>query len=731
MNIDEVLATFVTESRELLQEMENALLACERSGADAESINSIFRAAHTIKGSAGMFALDHIVRFTHVLETCLDLVRGGRVALSAPLITLLLECCDHIIAQIDGCAAGETTDTPESVQRAAGLIDRLQCLSGIAPPVVAAKAATVVTPATAPAAQGEDRAVSDAWHISVRFSSDVLRNGMDPVAFIRYLATFGELVAVEVVTHGVPPVADFDPEVCYLGFEVALRTTASKERIEAAFDFVRDDCQLSILPPNSLIADFEALLRERREPHEKLGDILVACGSLTARELGIALRMQAEWRSAGATSVALGEILVQNGVVQGPVVAAALESQEKSRALAKQLDSSTIRVETSKLDRLIDLIGELIVVGAGTQLGARRAQLADLTELASRLARLVEEVRDSALELRMVQIGGTFNRFQRVVREVSAQLGKQVALEISGAETEIDKTMVERLNDPLLHLVRNAIDHGIELPEVRTAAGKPPQGSLSLRARHESGSIIIEIGDDGRGIDRDRVRRKAIERGLITADASLRDAEILELLFAPGFSTAEAVTDLSGRGVGMDVVKRNIEQLRGTVELASEPGKGSTVRMRLPLTLAIIDAFLMRVGPACYVVPLDVVDECVELPATDVAEGADYLGLRGSVLPMMRLRERFSIGGPVPRRQNVVVIRWGARRVGLVVDALLGKLQAVIKPLPEVLSPLDGITGSTILGDGSVALILDIGALAVQAELQARAAPSNLQEYSR
>tara|TARA_R110000868_G_scaffold61623_10_gene187243 strand:+ start:37820 stop:38971 length:1152 start_codon:yes stop_codon:yes gene_type:complete len=362
---------------------------------------------------------------------------------------------------------------------------------------------------------------------------------------------------------------------------------------------------------------------------------------------------------------------------------------------------------------LINLVGELIIAGANTRMLAQRSNLADMCESAETLSRLVEEVRDSALTLRMVQIGATFNRFQRVVRDVSREIGKDIVLQISGGDTELDKTVVEKIGDPLTHLVRNAMDHGIEPAEVRLSAGKPLQGVVRLNAYHEAGGIVIEVSDDGGGLNPQKILAKATQRGLVSEGQQFGDKDLLNLIFEPGFSTAEQISNLSGRGVGMDVVKRNITALRGTVELDSVLGQGTCVRIRLPLTLAIIDGFLIGVGQSSYVVPLDMVVECIELPSAEIA-GQQHLDLRGEVLPFIRLRQLFDDQSQPPRRENVVVVRYAGIRAGLVVDQLLGEFQTVIKPLGKVFCQVPALSGFTILGSGAVALILDIPGLLTQ-----------------
>jgi two-component system chemotaxis sensor kinase CheA len=494
-----------------------------------------------------------------------------------------------------------------------------------------------------------------------------------------------------------------DPECCYLGFEIALQTDAGRAAIENVFEFVRDDLQLRILPPDSKAGEVIKLIESLPEEPARLGEILVRCGAITQHELAEALAAQAGKEPAQP----IGQILVEQGRVAPTVVDAAL-SRQKALREGRASEMQSIRVDADKLDRLVDLVGELVIAAAGAQLVARGARVPELMESHSVLAALVEQVRDASLQLRMVKIGASFGRFQRVVHDVARELGKDIVLQTSGEDTELDKTVVERIADPLTHLVRNAMDHGIEPAAVRAEHGKPAQGTVRLNAFHESGSIVIEVCDDGGGLNRQRILAKAVERGLAEADKSMSDSEVFALVFEPGFSTAEKVTNLSGRGVGMDVVKRNITALRGTVEIDSAEGVGTTVRVRLPLTLAIIDGFQVRVGGSVFVLPLDMVEECV---AFHDDSGHDYTDLRGEVLPVIRLRELFEVEGPRGARLNLVVVRHGSARAGLLVDALLGEAQTVIKPLSKLFAQVRGIGGSSILGNGEVALILDVPTL--------------------
>jgi len=495
---------------------------------------------------------------------------------------------------------------------------------------------------TAPEARAAGAAAGN-WLISLRFGPDVLRNGMDPLAFLQYLARLGRISDVAASFDGMPAGEAMDAETCYLGLDLAFSGDATEADIENVFEFVRDDCAIRI----------KAVPTVRAEP--------------------------------GATAV-----------------------QAAAGGDAKVQERRSIRVDADKLDHLIDLVGELIIAGARSALLARGLGSSELLESTSLLSGLVADVRDSALQLRMVKIGATFNRFQRVVHDVAREIGKDIELQVNGEDTELDKTVVEQIGDPLTHLVRNAIDHGIESTELRRQRGKSERGTVWLNAYHDSGSIVIEVSDDGGGLDRDRILAKAEERGLVEPGRDWSDAEIFNLIFEPGFSTAAQVTSLSGRGVGMDVVKRNITAMRGSVGVASQAGVGTTVTVRLPLTLAIIDGFQVGIGTSVFVVPLDTIEECVEFSAEP---GHDYTNLRGQVMPLIRLRELFAIKAPPTRRESIVVIRHGGQRAGLVVDTLLGESQTVIKPLSSVFSQIKCISGSTILGSGEVALILDMAAM--------------------
>ncbi|OWW21908.1 chemotaxis protein CheA [Noviherbaspirillum denitrificans] len=712
MNLDQALQTFIAESKELLEDMENALLAIEQTEDRSENVNAIFRAAHTIKGSSGLFGLDHIVSFTHVVENVLDHVRGGKLDINDQLVSLLLACGDHIGTLVDTVAAGQMEADDKNTERGLPLLDKLRTyLAPVQQAPAAAPALVAQEPPEVERLDG-DTVASDHWHISLRFGRDVLKNGMDPLSFIRYLGTLGTIVGIATLPDGIPEAADMDPECCYLGYEIAFRSDADKTTIENVFDFVREDCRLRILPPKSRLSDYVRLLREIPTETTRIGELLMRCGTITANELDAALNTQTD----ADTSQPLGQILIEQRAVQPEVVEAALTKQKQMRETHAQ-ESKSIRVDADKLDQLINLVGELIIAGASANLIARRAHASELQESMSKVTSLVESVRDSALQLRMVKIGATFNRFQRVVHDVAREIGKDIALEVDGVDTELDKTVVEKIGDPLTHLVRNAMDHGIEPAEVRMARGKPARGTVRLDACHDSGSIVISVSDDGGGLKREKILAKAIERGLVEPGHHLADEDVYKLIFEPGFSTADQISNLSGRGVGLDVVKRNITALRGTVGVQTAEGVGTTVTIRLPLTLAIIDGFLVEVGKSVFAIPLDMIEECV---AYSAEPGHDYTNLRGQVLPFIRLRDLFDVEGAPSKRENIVVLKHAGRKAGLVVDTLLGEFQTVIKPLGKMFGGIKCISGSTILGSGEVALILDVPALVQQSSINSQ-----------
>jgi two-component system chemotaxis sensor kinase CheA len=687
--IREAMPAFISEAREQIETVEQLLLQLEDSPGDDDLLNALFRCAHTVKGSAGVFGLDAVVAFTHHVESLLDQMREGKVALTPALSTLLLECNDQIrilVDAADSAGADRRADLSESESIRTELVERLQEQS--------CAGSGAHTPASEHGAsqgdaQGSEQASTSAvrWQVSVQFGVDTFRNGMDPWAILTYLQGVGEIDGLVLNEHAVPVLEQIDPEGCYLAFDFGLITEAGHDAIEAAFAFVREDCVLHIqAPANAPVA---------------------------------------------APAPAAIQAAVELKTPEAPVVQAVSElpvKKAKPREGQAAEDGRFIRVQADRLDAVINLLGELVVAGAGASLMARETRNGSLIEANAHMSRLIEEIRNGTLQLRMVPIGETFSRFRRVVRDTASDLGKEVALDIVGGETELDKSMVERIADPLMHLVRNALDHGLEAPAERLAAGKPTQGHLTLSACHESGSVLIRIRDDGRGVNRERVLARAWERGLVEKGVTPPDADILKLIFEPGFSTAEKITNLSGRGVGMDVVLRNIEALRGTVQISSPPTEsGTQIEIRLPLTLAIIDGFLVGVGDSKFIFPLEAVVEVIDgvgqarLMKTD---GRCCMALRGQVLPVMNLNEVYGLDAAVAARSSVVVLKAGAQVFGVLVDTLMGHHQTVIKPLSRMFRALRGISGSSILGNGEVALIFDVNSLGDLAAAELSSRPS-------
>ncbi|MFC3116268.1 chemotaxis protein CheA [Cellvibrio fontiphilus] len=707
MNLDGALQTFFAEAEDLLNSMESALLRLDEGDSDPETINEIFRAAHTIKGSAGLFGLDDIVAFTHTVENLLDRARDSTITIGGDLLSILLPCRDHIALLIDNALQGRANDA-ECLAKGQALLDSLQ-------PWLAEKNTDEPVSAVASQAIQADYIKSlvseserESWHISVRFGPDLLRNGMDPLSIMRFLSSLGEITHITTITDHFPDYQHFDPEQLYLGFEIALSSTASQQQIEDAFMFVREDSELIIIPPRSNIDAYINLIKSLPEDNKRLGEILVKSHAISYQELDAALAMQKQQAKSQAQVSMLGDILVEGEAVAPEIVGAALDKQKKNNEKKTSPENRFIRVDAERLDTLINLIGELVINRQRIDLLASKMGSPTLIEAVTSMGNFTEAIRDAALTLRMVPVGDTFQKFKRVVRDTAKSLNKEIELEIEGAETELDRSMVEKLNDPLMHIVRNAMDHGIESVAVRQARGKPAQGTIKLTACHDAGNIVIGIHDDGGGLDVEKIRKKAIANGILDESVHLSQQEIFQLIFHPGLSTAEQVTNLSGRGVGMDVVKRNIEELQGGVEIESEMGVGTSLNIRLPLTLAIIDGFHVVAGAIDFIVPQNTILECVDLNSLSHTQGQNCVNLRGEQVPYIRLREIFSLQGAESEREKIVVVQFGEKRAGLVVDELHGEIQTVVKPMGPIFHALKGIGGSSLLGTGAVALILDI-----------------------
>lgn len=703
--------TFIVEAHELLTELDAGLLELEESPGDKNTVGRVFRALHTIKGSGAMVGWDEIAAFTHEVENVFELVRREKLAVSKNLVDLTLAAGDVIRCMLDASNTAATAEQAEGIIRGLKKIVTLDALSVEKDPA-ADEPPISESPPCAPEAQPSTPEGYVTYRIFFRPHPEIFGKGINPILLLKDLRCLGDC-KVMARLEGIPALEDLNAEECHTSWDVILTSRADINTIRDVFIFVEDDCELKI----DIIDEHGNFEEEVR--HRKIGEVLVDRGEVSPEQLNELLGKQKR----------IGEMLVEAGLVKRNNVEAALVEQQHLQELREKTQkgqtAATVRVPAAKLDSLVDLVGELVTVQASlSQLAAGR-KIPELRSIAEHVDRLTAELRDNAMSLRMLPIGTTFSKFNRLVRDLAGELTKEVVLATEGAETELDKTVIERLNDPLVHLIRNSIDHGIEPPDVREAAGKARQGVVHLSATHSGAHVLIRISDDGAGLDEAAIRKKAVANGLIGPETELSERETFALIFAPGFSTAEKVTSVSGRGVGMDVVKRSIEALRGSIEINSQRGVGTTITLKLPLTLAIIDGLLVKIGNTHFVLPLSVVEECVELTRQDVARagGRNITFIRGKIVPYIRLRERFSINGEVPPIEQIVVTETMGGKVGLVVDKVIGEHQTVIKNLGKFYKSVEGISGATILGDGTVALIVDVPKV-VQEEESAEASLS-------
>ncbi len=670
IDMEQFKATFIEESLEGLDIMEAVLLEMQPGTADAEEVDNIFRAAHSIKGGSATFGFSDISNFTHVVETLLDQVRAGEREVTQEAINLFLSSVDCIRDMLAGAQEGFEINLEQVAEVKAGLDRMLGSASQATVPAEIEPEATDGSPA------------ASGWKIVFKPFPDMLRSGNDVVRLFRELADMGEMVP-KVELEGLPALVDMEPEEACLSWEVTLNGSIGREQVDEVFEWVDGDCELSITP----LGDEKAL---EDMPADKLS---------TAVE-----------------------------VSSTPVQAAPLVEERRSNNDRRQGDrrknrssseNSSIRVGIDKVDALINLVGELVITQSMLgQLGEDFSmdKVERLKDGLAELERNTRELQENVMSIRMLPISFAFNRFPRMVHDLCGKLEKKIELKMSGEQTELDKTVMEKIGDPLVHLVRNAVDHGIETPEVRIKAGKSETGTVHLNAYHQGGNILIEISDDGAGLNRDRILAKAIERGLANNGDNLSDAEIFDFLFQPGFSTADVVSDVSGRGVGMDVVKRNITALGGAIDVESRPGNGSTFTIRLPLTLAILDGQLVRVGEQTFIIPLVSIIESLQVESSRVnaiAGSAELYKLRDDYLPIIRLYDAFGLKPDSASLEDglLVVVEGHGQQAGLLVDDLLAQQQVVIKSLETNFKKVGGISGATILGDGTVALIVDIGGI--------------------
>lgn len=676
--------TYKEEASELLNDLEEALLELEHEPDSADLVNRIFRAMHTIKGSGAMAGFDNIAAFTHDLETAFDLVRKGELRVTHELIEIGLASQTWISEMLDG----DDVLTASLRQQSEDMTARLLALL----PDSGSPQETTPNDDTRQADAEAGSSEINTYRIRFKPNADFFNFGSNPLSLLRCLEEMGKYHVIA-YTDALPSLEELDPLTSYFSWDVLLTTAKSKDDILDVFIFDEDDCELSV----SVVDHAD----DEDESYQRLGDILLERGDIDEAALNDIL----------PPKKLIGEILEESGVVAKEKVASALAEQEvvKQERQQKAKSQETLKVSSDKLETQMNLVGELVIALASLNQIANRQMDTQLINACEELGQLITELRDNVLSIRMMQIGSTFSRFRRVVRDLAKDQGKQIELLTYGAETELDKTVIDQLGDPLVHLIRNSVDHGIEPPEERIQQGKNTTGTITLSAQHTQGQVVIKIKDDGRGIDPQKIKAKAIDKGLLQADTELSDKELLQYIFAPGFSTAEKITSISGRGVGMDVVKRTIEDLRGNIEIDSQIGHGATITLKLPLTLAIIEGLLTQVGPDVIAIPLSIIKECVEIEQSELTRSKNgYLTkIRGSLMPCISLREWAGEEGEGPELVQLVIVTVDNESFGFIVDDIIDQQQIVIKNLGAVYRNINSISGATILGDGSVALIVD------------------------
>lgn len=718
---------FFEEAGDHLAIIEEGLLQLEQRPHDLDLLNKIFRSAHSIKGTSGMFGFAAVAQFTHKMETLLDQMRTGQKTVTPAITDLFLKATDCLKTLIEGAKTGAAVDQDMVQQITVDLEVMQSSAQSAAEPAHGTRRAASGSGHTSSSLAGTSNGTAEEspdrrqFYIAWTPPGWLFQRGLDPLQAFKELGELGTLSNVTVNSSELPDLATMDPEKCYFTWTLQLATAEEQGMVESVFEFVREDSQLEIRDMsrvkrdvqderrsvNSVSRETNALEGDEPKP---LGEILVETGVVSRETLDHALAQQKR----------VGEILIEQHAVTPQQISQALQKQQESAAHAKKgTDSTSIRVDTSKIDKLINLVGELVITQSMLSDLSVRFEMSHVSVLRERVAQLernTREIQERVMGIRMLPIGSAFSRFPRLVRDLSGKAGKKIQLVLSGEETELDKTVIESIGDPLTHLVRNSADHGLELPDERLAAGKDEQGTIHLNAFHEGGNICITVGDDGRGLNRDKILAKAIKSGLISEQEKLTDDQIWPLIFKPGFSTAEKVTDVSGRGVGMDVVKRNIEALGGTVSIKTVLGKGTTFTLKLPLTLAIIEGMTIRVGQETYILPMLSIVESIRPKAdtvkTIVGKG-EVMNVRGIYHPVMRLYEVFDLEPEHkdPAKAILLILETEDECVAVMVDEILGQQQVVIKSMEQNFRKVKGIAGATILGDGTVGFILDVRGL--------------------
>jgi len=640
------LELFLEDAEEQLTFMENALVDMQDSGVNDDDIGALFRSMHTIKGTAGMFGFDDVVSFAHIAENLLSEVRSQTIELTSEMLSVFLLVKDHVEMLIELATDNQKMDTEQEATNAE-LLNKLKLFISDNTAVEVASSENKI----AEAKTVEKKEFAKMWYVGISLHEDFYASGMDIINLLSFMDDLGEVKSVVPIIKNIPVLNEYQPLSAYVGFDIEFLTTSSKDDIEEIFEFNLDDLDLKIE---------EVVAKEKK-------------------------------------------------------IAVAVKNVNKHNNSSKEISHErktnfSLRVDSSKVDQLINQISEMVIANAKIAQMADDIDDSELSESTNVMSDMLEEIRSSVMNIRMIQVGDSFAKFRRIVGDTAKKIDKEINFTINGDDTELDKMVVEKISDPLMHMLRNSVDHGIETSQERINAGKDKVGNVSLSAYPDAGTIVIEIKDDGKGLDKEAILAKSIANGIVQEEDNLNDREIFNLIFAAGISTAKEVTDISGRGVGMDVVKRNIEALRGTIEIESQKGEGSTFTIRLPLTLAIIDGFLVQSGETKYIIPLEMIQECIEL-SSDYKKhmnGNQFINLRDTILPILNIRQYLNEADSKTQRENIVIVKYGNYSMGLEVDELFGEFQTVIKPLGRVFENVAGISGGTILGSGEIALIFDI-----------------------
>ncbi|MBN1498673.1 MAG: chemotaxis protein CheA [Spirochaetes bacterium] len=692
--INEIQEMFLEESREILQNLETDIIQLE-GNFNKELFDNIFRYVHTLKGSSGIAGFNNLYEFSHQLENLMDLVRSEVVKVDEKIIDLLLECLDWFKSMIFGSDSDKKT-AEGNKQNLLNVIFEI-----IQKSIVSDSGKKNLK--SAPSAQsGSDRLKY--YRIKTVFREDIYEFGIDPLSIIEDLSKNGRIVKRKVNKSKLPDFSKINPEKCYISWEMIFETELNYDRISEIFLFVNDDNSIEISDIT------EKYLGRDVSSERKIGEILVDKGIISEEEMENVVLEQQKLNSK------IGDIILEKGLASKEDVNNALQEQT---AVRSRIENSTVRVDTGKLDSLLNLLGEIVINQSSINRIAEELDDEVVFKLKNSLHgldRTTREFQEQIMSIRMVQIGATFEQFRRFVRDSAKESGKEINFVIEGKETELDKTVIEKISDPLKHMIRNSIDHGIETAEDRIASGKSPTGNLTLRAYHQEGNVFIEVKDDGHGLNTVKIRKKAVSLGLISEDEEVSESRLLNFIFNPGFSTADQIGALSGRGVGMDVVRTNIEALRGSIEIFSKSGEGTTIRIKLPLTLAIIEGMLVKVGVSIYIIPLLSIIESIQPKEESVKtiEGkGEVVMVRGEYVPLVRVYDFFGINSKYqnPWEGLIVVVESGEERIGLLVDELLGQQQIVIKNLYHDIATSRAISGAAILGNGNVSLIIDIHGL--------------------